>query len=274
MPSPAITARAAGRPAARGCREIPGRHAGPWPGARLDDGAGRLCAIGQHRGKDWPASAARAARSGLRMHRQQMLDRRAGRRLPAFVQPGIGHHRREIGPPHAGHEDRAAGRGHRARGRAEDIGQAGLGVALGADSADPPAWASITPAATGVPARRPSSAAARAVRPFAQRRARSRRPLADARESLVRQHAQADRPEVALVPATFVRQVGPFAGDRAGRPRKIAVARQVRKSVRSKNCQAAAKPLAGSRAATAASASPSPARSGRRHSSAPRGRWR
>ena len=52
---------------------------------------------------------------GCGVHRKQSFDRRARYRLPALVEPCIGHHRRKIRPPHAGHEDRTAGRGHRAR---------------------------------------------------------------------------------------------------------------------------------------------------------------
>ncbi len=103
-----------------------------------------------------------------------------------------------------------------------------------------------------------------------QRRPRVDDALADARKPLIRQHAEADAAEVALVPATLVRQIGPFAGDGAGGSGQIpglrarSGSRSGRRTARPRQTRPACSP-----AATAASASPFPARSCRRRISAP-----
>ena len=200
------------------------------------------------------------------MHLNQMVDRGAGRRLAALVEPQPRDHGGKIRPPDAGHEGRLPGRRHGAGRGAEHIGHAGQHAADVARARRPcrcpPACASIRPAATGVPARRPSSAARLRVRPLPSGVPPGTISVPMRAKRLVGQRAQADAAEIALVPAALMRQIGPFAGDGADRSaRGSPVARQVRKSVRSKNCQAAAK-AAGMFSAQpqAASASPSPAR--------------
>ena len=83
----------------------------------------------------------------------------------------------------------------------------------------PPACASITPAPTGVPASRPSSAAAAAVSPPPSGVPGSTTcwPMRAKPSS-----ASAPRPivaEIAVVPAPLMREIGPLAGDGAGRAR-------------------------------------------------------
>ncbi len=79
----------------------------------------------------------------------------------------------------------------------------------------PPAWASIKPAATGVPGRRPSSAAAGAVRPAPSGVPPGTISVPMRSNPSVSERPQADAFEISFIPTPFMRQVRPFAGDRA-----------------------------------------------------------
>ena len=68
----------------------------------------------------------------------------------------------------------------------------------------------MSPAPTGVPATSPSCAPAWAGQAAGERRARSHDLGADPAEALVGEHAEADGPEVALVPAALVSEIGPL----------------------------------------------------------------
>ena len=146
--------------------------AAPPPRGRPPPAAARPASIDRQRTGP-PARARRRASGAAGCIESRLFDGRARHRLAAFVEPRVGHHRREIRPPDAGHEDRLAGRGHRARRGAEDVGEARLGrrPRRRPCRCRPHAHRS-RPAATGVPARRPSSAAALARQPVAERRAR------------------------------------------------------------------------------------------------------
>ena len=190
MPSPAITARASGSASGARLPRNSGTTCRPGKRRRLREAARALHGqTGEHRRQRFAGAcgAASALRALQRMHRQQVLDGRAGHRLAAFVEPRIRHHRREIGSPDAGHEDRLARRRHRAGRGAEDIGEAATRDRPRRPTVPmPPACASMTPAATGVPARRPSSRRGVCRQTGAERRARVDDALADARRSLRR----------------------------------------------------------------------------------------
>ena len=173
------------------------------------------------------AASTASAWAGWNCSRWSM--RRARRRLPALVQPEAGHHGREVGPPDAGHEARRLGGRHDAGRRAHDVGQpsrilAGAPSArLAADRADAagmgvdqrrrrPAF----PATGRVPPRRPASGRCPSAVPGSTM-------ILPIRAALVgKQLAQPDPLEIAAAPALLVRQIGPFAGQRAGRARQAA----------------------------------------------------
>ena len=171
-----------------------------------------------------PGSGLFCERWGITVQMNQMIQRRTCRRLAPFIQPKPRQHRIEVRPPDARNGGRLLGRGHGAGRGAKDIGQ-------------PPGWRGILtgdlhpkraePTGMGIDQRRGNRDASAKPKisggdrgQFPQRGAGGHHLGADAAELLFCQHTKADGTEIIGIPPTFMRQVGPFAGDGAGRPRK------------------------------------------------------
>ena len=149
-----------------------------------------------------------------------------GGRLPALVQPQARHHRGIVGPPDARHEGRLGRRRHGAGGGAEHIGHAAERPC--------PTRRARRPCRRRRHARRsaPPQPACRAPGrdrppPCRQAGCRARVPPGTISVPMRRNCSSAsaprpDRAEIAVVPALLVREIGPFAGDRADRAGKAA----------------------------------------------------
>ena len=150
----------------------------------------------------------------------QMRQRRPCGRLPALVQPQARQHRVIIRTPDPRDRRRPDRRGHRTGRGSEHIGQPPrrVGIIAGqrdAQRAQPPGMGVDQPRRHGNAFRQAQIACGHRVqRP--QRGAGADNLGPDPAKALVRQAAQADGAEVARVPAVLMRQIGPFAGDRAG----------------------------------------------------------
>ena len=150
---------------------------------------------------------------------EHVVQQRAGRGLPALVQPQPGHHGAEVGPPDAGDGSRLGDDRHVAgRGAGDQRQPAGRGPRreVAPSRPSPPAWASIRPTPTAIAGSRPSSAAR-----GARRAGRRRAPIgaawsgsAQLRQQLRRGRS---REEVGLPARALVVEIGPLAGDGAGR---------------------------------------------------------
>ena len=185
------------------------------------EGGDPLLEIGEKRQPVFTSLLPRRRRRGVQ--RDQMVDRRAGRRLSALVQPEAGEHGGIIGAPDPRNEFRLGGRRHGAGRCAEDIGELARGVGRRAAGAAPADRAQ--PAGMRID-QRGADRRAGAKPQFSRRRdgeARSDRCArldhlgADSRKALVGQDAEADLPEEAFVEALLMREIGPFARQRAGR---------------------------------------------------------
>src|SRR5712672_2197228 len=101
----------------------------------------------------------------------EMVDRRAGRGLAAFVEPESRNHPRIIGTPNTGDEARLGRCRHDAGRGPHDVGKTTAYIDCIARLPappivpTPPACASISDAPTGVPSRKPKSCAADLLRP-------------------------------------------------------------------------------------------------------------
>ena len=151
------------------------------------------------------------------MEADQLVDRGAGGGLAALVEPRARDHRREIGAPDPRHEHRVAGGRHRAGRGAEDVGHASGRIALGADGADPAGVGVDQARRDRGPRDEPEFRRCGVGETGPERGARLDDLATDPGEVIVGQVAKPDRMEVVGVPAPFVREVSPLAGDRAGR---------------------------------------------------------
>ena len=155
------------------------------------------------------------------VQRHEMRKRGPRGALPAFVEPHARDHPGIVGAPDPGHEGRLGGRGHGAGRGAEHVAEAvtrRAGAALGGDRADP--------ARMGVDQARRHGGAG--PQPHLRRRSlgqppskcgagqHHRRP--DPGEALVGEIVKADGVEIVGIEAPLVGEVGPLAGERAGRP--------------------------------------------------------
>ncbi len=163
------------------------------------------------------------------MGRHHMIDEAAGGRLPALAEPKAGDHRRVIRPPDARHEARLGGHRHVTTRRAADERQTAEKPGRirprvahrRADHAD----------AAGMSVDRRGADRNAGCQPKLFRRSRRKtthdraeRPdvRADAREALIGEVAQTDAPEIALIPALLMAEIGPFADGRAEGTREAA----------------------------------------------------
>ena len=154
-----------------------------------------------------------------------MIDGGACRRLTAFAQPQTRHHRGEVGTPYARHEGGLAGARHGAGRRAEDIGHSRLQRAdrtLAADRADATGMSIEQPCGDRGPGREAELGGGTPGQPVGKRRAGLDRLGADPHKAFIGQSAEADRAKIRCVPAPLMAEIGPFAGQRADRPRQAA----------------------------------------------------
>ncbi|MGY2921888.1 hypothetical protein ACVWYP_007518 [Bradyrhizobium sp. USDA 3262] len=162
------------------------------------------------------------------MRLEQVIDRSARRGLAALVQPEARHHAFEIRPPDTGHEAGIDGRRHDAGRRSHDVGEPladidlGAGAIAAADRADA-AGMGIDQGCTDRGSRQQAEIARGILGQAAAERRAGRHDLAtDPPKAIGRERLEPDPLEKGFTPAALAGDIGPFAGDGAGRARQRA----------------------------------------------------
>ena len=160
------------------------------------------------------------------MRPDEMIDRRTGGGLAAFVEPEPGNHSRIIGTPDARDEARLGRRRHDAGRGSHDVGKAAAHIDRLARLRAPADRADAS--GVGVDQRRADRrsleqaeiARGRFRQAGAQRRAGCDDLVSDFRVIVRGKIAKTDALEIAAAPALFVGEIIPFAGERAHRTRR------------------------------------------------------